>query len=204
MRYLVPRQSRERGLEDVDLDITENAMRTGHPPLHQGERRAEPRARDRAASAARSRARCSRTATSPSKRATASGRKTSPSYLGVPKYRLDKTDDEGPGRPDQRPGVNAYGGDDSRVRGRGRARQGQAHHHRQARQGHAGARAGRHELRPLAPKAPRPRGRLPLQVRHPRSLPRASCPRTARAPASPWPPASPAPCSRFRSATTSP
>ena len=58
VKYLVPRQregARPRGR--ATSTITENAIRTRHPPLHEGGRRPQPRARDRAASAARSRAR---------------------------------------------------------------------------------------------------------------------------------------------------
>ena len=45
VKYLVPRQKKECGLEDVPFTISENALRTVDPPLHARGRRALARAR---------------------------------------------------------------------------------------------------------------------------------------------------------------
>ncbi len=47
VKYLVPRQRKECGLEDVSLDDHRGRAPHDHPPLHEGERRALAGARDR-------------------------------------------------------------------------------------------------------------------------------------------------------------
>ncbi len=80
-----------------------------------------------------------------------------PKYLGVPKYQARQEAEEA----DEIGLTNGLAVSDvrrrpARLRGHGRARQGQARHHRAPREGHGGECSGGHELRAL------PRGALGL------------------------------------------
>ena len=141
-----------------------------HPPLH-ARKPASARSSARSpASAARSRGRWWPTA---KRRRSRSSARTCPKYLGraqVPRRQ------EGRARRDrahQRPlGDVERRRRAPRVRGRGRRRQGQARHHRPAREGHGGERAGRDELRALARRGARARAGFLPKGRRARSLPR--------------------------------
>ena len=146
VKYLVPRQTKDCGLEDVPFTITESAIRTviHHYTKEAGVRSLEreiaehlpqdrpPGGRARGKDESRSR----------------SSPKRVPKYLGVPKYSIGKTEEQRRDWPDQRPvGDVQRGRRAARLRGRGRGGQGQAGHHRPAREGDGGERAGGDELR---------------------------------------------------------
>ncbi len=148
VKYLVPRQ--QQGVRPRRRAVHDHRERDPHrhPPLHAGSRRALARARDRqhlpqgGAPGRRPRARRSRSTSS---------RKDVPKYLGVPEVPRRQEGRARRDRPHQRPrGDVERRRRAPRVRGRGRRRQGQARHHRPAREGDGGERAGGDELRALA------------------------------------------------------
>jgi len=89
VKYLVPRQKKENGLEDVPVSITENALRT---VIHHYTREAGVRSLEREIASI-----CRKVA----RKVVADGKenaievvaKTVPQYLGVPKFRLNKKEE---------------------------------------------------------------------------------------------------------------
>jgi len=90
VRYLMPRQKAEAGLKDSDIEITENAVRTviHHYTHESGVRNLE----REIGSICRKVARKIVTAENPEKYRIAA--QSVPKYLGVPRYRPDKTSDK--------------------------------------------------------------------------------------------------------------
>ena len=149
VKYLVPRQTKECGLEDVPLDDHRERDPHRHPPLHAGEPACARSSARSPASAARSRARSSKPrARSKPIEVVAQERPEVPRRAEVPPRQEGRARRD---RPHERPLRDELRRRRApRVRGRGRARQGQARDHRPAREGHGGERAGRDELRALA------------------------------------------------------
>ena len=127
-RYLVPKQREANGLErDEHRRSSDSALLAHHPPLHEGSRRPKPRARDRGGlPQGRGRGRQE----GPQRPDQGDRRRACASYLGPPRFRYGKADDE------HKVGVATglawtdLGGELLEHRGHGHARQGQAHHHR--------------------------------------------------------------------------
>ncbi len=168
VRYLVPRQKEDAGLGDVDLEITENAIRT---VIHHYTKESGVRNLEREIGSI-----CRKIARQVLKEGKEQPyripAKVVPKYLGVPKYRPNKASENDENRPDNGSRLHDLRRDDARVRGRRRRGQGQAGDHRLARKGHAGVGAGGHELHPLPPADARARGRVLLEARLPHPLPR--------------------------------
>ena len=169
VKYLVPRQRKECGLEDVPLTISENAIRT---IIHHYTREAGVRSLEREiASICRKVAR--QVVADGKEKAIEVVGKDVPKYLGVPKFRRRQEGGARRDRAHQRPlGDVQRRRRAPRVRGRGRRRQGQARHHGPAREGDGGERAGGDELRALARRGARARAGFLPEGRRARSLPR--------------------------------
>ena len=180
VKYLVPRQKKECGLEDVQLDV--HRGRASAPSSTTTRRRAAS-ARSSArspASAARWRARWwPRAKRSPSRSTRKTSRSTSacPSTASARRKRRTRSASS-TASPSRRVGGDLLAG-----RGDGRARQGQARHHRPAREGDGGERAGGDELRALAPRQARPRARTSTRRSTSTFTSPTSSARTGRAPA---------------------
>ena len=148
-QYLIPKQQEANGLTDVEVDVHRRRRSTSHPPLHARGRRA-------LASSARSRSVCRKVArecsrTASRRRRARSTASWSRSYLGAAEVPLQRR----PRSEDQVGIVNGLawteiGGELLPTEVTVIARQGQADHHRQARRGDAGVRAGGDDLRALA------------------------------------------------------
>jgi ATP-dependent Lon protease len=165
VRYLVPRQREEAGLGKIDVDITENAIRTviHHYTKESGVRNLERELGSICRKIARQVLVDAKDEKNKDKQYRIAA-KNVPQFLGVPEVPLDQDERPRRGRPHERPRVHAVRRHDPRVRGRGGARQGQARDHRPAREGHAGVRAGGDELHPLAPGDARPRRGVPRKL----------------------------------------
>ena len=169
-RYLVPRQRENAGLKDIDVDISENAIRQmiHYYTMESGVRNLEREIGSVCRKIARQVLKDGEESKTKSYHVEAKDIAQVPRRAEVPAGQGQR---EGPRRSHQRPRGERLRRLDPRVRGRGGARQGQAQHHRPARKGHAGVRPGGDELHPLAPEGARPRDGLPLEVRRARSLP---------------------------------
>ena len=191
VKYLVPRQKKECGLDEIPFDLSESAIRTVIHHYTKESRRPLARARDRQhLPQGRAPGRAPRAKRTPDVEVVA---KTIPKYLGVPKFRLGKKEEQDEIGLTNGLAVTQYGGDLLAAEVTVVPGQGQARHHRPAREGMEESRAGGDELRALA-RRPRSGSSSDFysEDRRARSLPRASSARTARAPASPWRPRSPA------------
>ena len=114
--------------------------------------------------------------------------RTSPTYLGVPRYRASRQEERNEIGHGHRPGLDRGGRRDPAHRGHADARQGRAHAHRQAGRRDAGVGAGRHVLGALAGRASSASPRTSTASSTCTSTcPRAPSPRTAPRPASPSP-----------------
>ena len=173
-QYLIPKEKEQNGVKDIDVEFTEDAIRTDHPPLHQGGGRPQPRARDLDGAAARSpRTWSSAGQGRPKFRITPTERSEVPRRAQVPRR---PARGEGRDRPVQRPGGDHARRRHPAVGGHGHAGQGQADADRQARRRDAGVGAGGDELHPLARRVARAVERLLREGRHPHPLPRGRDP----------------------------
>ena len=131
VKYLVPRQMKDCGLDGVPLTITESAIRT---VIHHYTSEAGVRSLERElASICRKIARqmVSERADGKTTEPIEVVARTVPKYLGVPKYSIGKTEEKDEIGLDQRPvGDVQRERRAARVRGRGRGGQGEARHHR--------------------------------------------------------------------------
>ena len=96
--------------------------------------------------------------------------------LGPPRFRHGTAEAEDQVGAGHRPRLDRAGRRAAHHRGHGHARQGQAHHHRQARRRDAGVGPGRHELRAQPRRGARAREALPRADRHPRARARGRHP----------------------------
>jgi ATP-dependent Lon protease len=91
-QYLIPKQAEANGIKDLDVDLDRRGAHADHPPLHQGGRRPEPRARDRHG-VAQDREGLPR-GQSTSCRSLDVTPETLPTWLGVEKYREARREKE--------------------------------------------------------------------------------------------------------------
>ena len=150
-KYLVPRQKKECGLDDVRAQRSRERDPHDHPPLHEGSRRPLARARDRQHLPQGARQVVARRARTAQSRSSRSDDAAVPRRAEVPARQGRRRTTRSASPTASR--VTQLGGDLLDVRGHRRARQGQARDHRPAREGHGGERAGRDELRALARRA---------------------------------------------------
>ena len=187
-RYLVPKQKEANGLASTELTFRERGAPLPHPPLHQGVGRAHPgaRARQRLPQDA---PRSVLKKGPPGERGVRGHREAGAEAARPAQVPARRRRGRGPGRPHHRAGLDRAGRRAAHRRGHGHAGQGQADHHRQAGRRHAGVGAGGHELRAHAgPSCSGWRSASSSRSTSTSTCPRAPSPRTARAPASPWPP----------------
>ena len=174
-QYLIPKQAENNGVKDLASTWTDEALTDDHPSLHEGSRRAQPRARDRDGVPQDREGRGS-----PSGQAADATFEVTPRRAArVARRREVPRDAPREGRRDrarERPRRHDVRRRPAHRRGHDRPRQGQADADRQARRGHAGERAGRDELPALARRHVRAVERLPEQGRRPRPLPRGRDP----------------------------
>ena len=185
-RQAVPGPEAARGQrpEDGEPRVLRQRHPQHHPPLHQGGRRPEPRARDRIHLPQGRRSRWSRS--DRKARVQISGKNLG-KYLGPPRFRFGKAEGE------HKVGVatglawTELGGELLATEVTVMPGKGQAHHHRTTRRRHAGVGAGGAELRALARRRAGTRtGLLPARRHpHPRAR-RGHSQRTVRPRVSPW------------------
>ena len=168
VKYLVPRQRKECGLEDVPFTMTENALRT---IIHHYTKEAGVRALEREiASVSR---KVARQVVAEGKEKAIEvdrqGRAEVPRGAEVPgreegRARRDRADERSVGDVERGRGA-------ARVRGGGGGRQGEAGHHGSAREGDGGERAGGDELRAVARGGARAGARFLREGGRARALP---------------------------------